>query len=310
MMTKKLWTLLCGALLLVAAGCKEEAVAPPAQPPAQPTAPTPAAPAAAPNAPGAPASAPTSGAAVDPSQAPQMPAAGLTGKVVETMNASGYTYMNVQAGQSSLWVASSPVEVKVGDTVDVPPGLIMTNFTSKSLNRTFPQIFFVNGVRVNGQGAMPVPPPMPAGVPMDGLHGDGQPASAPGSEPSSAAAGAPNDRTSSPQLDLTGIIRAEGGQTVAELHRDAEKLNGKPIKVRGKVIKFLGGIMGRNWLHIQDGTGSAADGSHDLTVTSEFPFKRGDTVVVEGTLTTNKDFGQGYFYKLIVENGKIAIENQ
>lgn len=304
----KFWTrLLCGVALAAAlgAGCKEEATAPA---PKAPEATTPAQKVAPPagqaaSRPAGQAGSAPAGAQLAPGQTAQIPPTGLTGKVTETMESAGYTYIKVQAGSSHLWVASSPVQVKVGDTVDVPPGLIMTNFTSKSLNRTFPQIFFVNGVRVNGQGAMPVPPPMPTSGAAS------QPSGAqPGGEPTSQAAGMPNDRNTAPQIDLQDVKRAEGGQTVAELHSRSKELTGKPIKVRGKVVKYLAGIMGKNWLHVQDGSGDAAQGTHDLTVTTSLPFRRGDTVVVEGKLSTDKDFGQGYFYKVIVEDAVIAIE--
>jgi hypothetical protein len=109
-------------------------------------------------------------------------------------------------------------------------------------------------------------------------------------------------------VDLTGITKLEGGMTIAEIYQNRATLNGKPVKLRGKVVKYSAGIMGRNWLHIQDGTGAAQDGTHDLTVTSAFPYKVGDTVLVDGNVTTDKDFGQGYFYPLILEYPKVSVE--
>ncbi len=312
MKLRLLITLLTSSLLLTASACEEEtAPVTPTAAQGKTKAPTPVAkkgPA------GKPASAPSSakgkpGPKMAAGTVPQIPKDGLRGQATEILSSGGYLYIHVKAGKSTLWVATDPTQVKVGDTVDVPPGLLMTNFTSKTLNRTFPQIFFVNGIRVNGKGAMPVPPPMPKAGATSAPGG--APASAPASAPSAPGAGAKSgdkQHTSAPAVQLDGIKRAEGGQTVAEIYRNSKELSGKPIKVRGKVVKYLSGIMGRNWLHIQDGTGDPATGSHDLTVTTDLPFRRNDTVVVEGILTTDKDFGQGYFYKLIVEKGKIATE--
>lgn len=71
----------------------------------------------------------------------------ITGTVVETMDAGGYTYLQIDSGNDmKTWVAISQAEVKVGETVTVPGGMVMQNFTSKSLNRTFPVIIFAGGV--------------------------------------------------------------------------------------------------------------------------------------------------------------------
>ncbi|MGW8313899.1 MAG: nucleotide-binding protein, partial [Desulfuromonadales bacterium] len=77
-------------------------------------------------------------------------------------------------------------------------------------------------------------------------------------------------------------------------------------KVRGKVVKFSPQIMGKNWIHIQDGTGEA--GSNDLTVTTNTTANVGDTVVISGTLTADKDFGYGYQYSVLVEDAEVATE--
>ena len=95
------------------------------------------------------------------------------------------------------------------------------------------------------------------------------------------------------EVDLSGIAKAEGGKTVAEVFAEKDALAGKPVTVRGKVVKVNAGIMGKNWLHVRDGSG--AEGTNDLTVTTaaELP-ALGATVVVIGPVTLNKDFGMGY----------------
>ena len=82
-------------------------------------------------------------------------------------------------------------------------------------------------------------------------------------------------------------------------------LKDKPVLVRGRIVKFNGGIMGKNWIHLRDGTGSAADASDDLLVTTAGQATVGDVVTVSGVVRTDKDFGSGYFYKVLVEDATL-----
>lgn len=70
-------------------------------------------------------------------------AAGHTGKVLETMNSAGYTYIRFQqADGMEKWAAVTEAKVAVGDTISVSESMVMTDFTSKTLKRTFPKIIF------------------------------------------------------------------------------------------------------------------------------------------------------------------------
>jgi len=110
------------------------------------------------------------------------------------------------------------------------------------------------------------------------------------------------------EVDLAGIAKAEGGKTVAEVFAEKDALGGQKVAVRGKVVKVNANIMGRNWLHVRDGSG--AEGTNDLTVTTPgFVPDVGDLVLVTGTVALNKDFGMGYSYDLIVEDAEVAIED-
>jgi hypothetical protein len=99
---------------------------------------------------------------------------------------------------------------------------------------------------------------------------------------------------------------AENGYTVAELFAKRASLNKQKVTVRGKVVKVNPEIMGRNWLHIQDGTGDPSNNTHDLVVTSADIANIGDIISVEGTLAADKDFGFGYRYDVIVENAVLT----
>jgi hypothetical protein len=109
-------------------------------------------------------------------------------------------------------------------------------------------------------------------------------------------------------VDVSGITKAEGGMTVAEVFAGKEQLAGKPVTLRGKVVKSNSGIMGKNWIHVRDGSG--AEGTNDLTVTTMTAQPNvGDTVLVTGPLVLNKDFGMGYQYDVIVEDADVKIES-
>ncbi len=219
----------------------------------------------------------------------KMAKAVAAGKVVETMDVDKYTYVQVDTGTEKIWAAAPKCVVKVGDQLVIPEGMPMTNYHSKTLDRDFDLIYFVTefqsgtGSPVAGEGAA-TGSEMPAGHP-----------------PMTGAAAPPN-------VDLSGLVKPEGGLTVAEIHAGKAELGDKEVTLRGKVVKYNAQIMSKNWLHVQDGSGDAAAGTNDLTVTTDVPAKVGDTVLVTGVLHLDKDFGFGYKYGVIVEDAKVVVE--
>ena len=109
-----------------------------------------------------------------------------------------------------------------------------------------------------------------------------------------------------PQAQLA-IDKAEGENAlrVTEIFAQAQALNGKSVRVRGKVMKNSRMIMGRNWLHLQDGTGDATKQEHDLVVTTTDEAQEGAVVTVEGVVAADRDFGAGYRYRVLLENAKV-----
>jgi len=207
-------------------------------------------------------------------------AADLTGKATETMDAASYTYVLIETGSQKSWAAAPQFAVKVGDTVTISDVMPMRNYESKTLKRTFDLVYFTGDVKVNG-----LPPRAPAPKPAARPPGQAKAPAAP---------------------DLTGITRAENGQTVAEIITGKAKFAGQPIAVRGRVVKFNAAILGKNWLHLRDGSGGA--GTNDLTVTTAATVKVGDLVLVTGKLSTDRDFGGGYTYAVIVEDATVAAQ--
>lgn len=109
-------------------------------------------------------------------------------------------------------------------------------------------------------------------------------------------------------VDLSGIARAEGGKTIAEVFAEKDQLAGQRVVIRGKIVKTNPRIMGKNWLHVRDGSG--AEGSNDLTVTTVGTAPMvGDTVLVNGTVVLNKDFGMGYTYDVLIEDAEVTVES-
>jgi hypothetical protein len=107
-------------------------------------------------------------------------------------------------------------------------------------------------------------------------------------------------------ISYEGIGKADGGMTVAEIFSGRSGLGGAEVTVRGKVVKFSPMIMGKNWIHLQDGTDH--EGANDLTITTSAQAAKGDTVLVRGLVTLDKDFGAGYRYDLIIEDADVTVE--
>ena len=111
----------------------------------------------------------------------------------------------------------------------------------------------------------------------------------------------------SADVDLSGIAKADSGQTAAEIFAARDQFQGRTVMVRGKVVKVNADIMGKNWLHVRDGSGE--DGTNDLTVTTTGVLPEvGDTVVVTGPLGLNRDFGMNYKYPVIIEDAEVTVE--
>jgi hypothetical protein len=214
-------------------------------------------------------------------QAAEAPSASVTGKVLEVKNVDSYTYLRLDTPNGELWAAVMTTKVKKGSTVTIENGVVMSNFYSKSLKKTFPQVLFGSlagsaAVGASGGRAMGSAYPL---VPTKKLE----------------------------KINDAPVAKASGAnsQTVAEIIAKSSELKDKPVLLRGKVVKFNGGIMGKNWLHLRDGSGSADNDTNDILVTSAAEAKVGDVVTVKGTIRTDKDFGAGYAYKVLIEDATL-----
>ena len=202
----------------------------------------------------------------------------LKGVVLEVKDTDSYTYLRLKTADGETWAAVGKATVAKGAQVTIENPQVMTNFPSKSLNRTFDKIVF-GSLAGAGGGA-------PAGGGVASMH-SGKP----------QAVDAANVK----------VAKATGpeAKTVAEIVNGRTALKDKAVVVRGKVVKFTAGVMGKNWVHLRDGTGSAADNTNDVLVTTKDETRVGDVVVAKGIVRTDVDLGSGYAYKVLVEEAKL-----
>jgi len=219
------------------------------------------------------------------------------------MDASGYTYINVETETGEKWIAVNQSAVEVGEEITFMDGMVMQNFFSKALDRTFPEIVFSSGL-VGAGAATPQMPPAGTGAESfsQALTSEGGQAPAPELNLKSGS-----QKAVVPFAEIK-VEKAPGDNsyTIEEIFSKAAELNGKTVIVKGKVIKVSPRIMGRNWIHLQDGTGSPEENTHDLVITtSQEAGADWDIITMEGVLAANKDFGSGYSYSVIIEEASL-----
>ena len=196
------------------------------------------------------------------------------GIVEEILEVASYTYAKVDDDGNMVWVAAPKQKVEIGKTYYIKGAMEMKNFRSEELDRTFDSVLFVQELSIEPY-----------------LIAESTPAAMP-----------PGSKKSIGDKSDVSVEPADGGITIAELFQNKSDHADKMVKIRGKVVKFNAGIMGRNWVHIQDGTDF--EGQYDLTFTTEDVFEVGTIVEVEGAVALDKDFGYGYKYDVLLENSK------
>lgn len=258
------------------------------------------------SAPAAPAAAPAASASGVVPAAPEPALTSVSGTVLETMDASDYTYMRLKTPGGEVWTAVNKSKVAKGDSVTVVNAMTMDGFTSKTLNRTFDKILF--GVLAGPGGVPPAGAARAAAAALPMVSDHPPTAGTTGGETPQQMAAQHGQAASGPDdVPDVKVPKAEGpnARTVSELWAQRAALKGKEVVVKAKVVKVTASVMGRNWLHVRDGSGSKAAKDNDLAVTTEASAKVGDVVTVTGVVSVDKDFGAGYAYPVIVENAKL-----
>lgn len=201
-------------------------------------------------------------------------------EVSEVIQASNYTYLKVKENSDEKWMAVTKQDIRIGDVYYYEGALQMTNFHSKDLDRTFEEVYFIS--QISKKPSM-----------MDKLENMGGSA-----EPKHSG------KIETKQKSAIKLEKSDSEMTIAEVFANRDKYSGKEIEIRGVVVKVNKEIMGRNWIHIQDGTSS--DGKFDLTITSQDLAQVNEEVTFKGVITLEKDFGAGYFYDVIMEDASLT----
>lgn len=200
-------------------------------------------------------------------------------EVSEVIQGNTYSYLKVKENAMDRWIAVSHQEVAPGEVYYYDDALQMTNFHSKEIDRTFDVIYFVNMISKT-----------PIGQPGGAMMGGGMPEGHGG-------------KVAAKSLEVE-IEKADGETTIADVYTKRTDLTSKEFEIRGIVVKVNDQVMGKNWVHIQDGTSNG--GNFDLTITTQANVEVGSEVVFKGKLTLEKDFGAGYFYDVIMEDASLV----
>ena len=195
-------------------------------------------------------------------------------KVKEVLQTSSYTYLFVNENNKDYWIAVGKADVKVNDHLYYQEALVMKDFKSEELDRTFDQILFVENI-----GGMKL---KNDSMPNDSLH---------------------QQVLVQEKKPVINVDIAPNGIRIAELMKNRENYANKKVVIRGQVVKINANIMDRNWVHLKDGTSHS--GKSDLTFTTLEEVNIGDVVTFEGTVAIEKEYGAGYVYPLIVEDAKL-----
>lgn len=203
----------------------------------------------------------------------------LSGEITEVLQTPSYTYLKLKKDNSEKWIAVTKREAEAGQTIYYEAGMEMKNFESKTLNRTFPSVWFVSkaGFEKNETATA-------TAHSMMNPHKK-------------------NMRKSSAQASVN-ITKNSNEISIADLYKNPKKFEGKIIQIKGQVTKFNANILDKNWIHIQDGT--EFNKKYDLTITTAETVNIRDVVTFKGKIILNKDFGAGYRYDIIMEE---AVKN-
>ncbi len=228
----------------------------------------------------------------DAAQNGSQPGANFTGKILETTNSGGYSYLKLEtADKKTVWVAITEANLKVGDSVDFVTSIEMKGFQSKTLKKTFDSILF---------GQLKTP-----GAAVDGAPAPAGAKSGAGTAAAPAHMGNANQEPPKPvdAAALKSVKKASGSGAVdvATIYQKKDKLKGTVISINGVVTKVTEGVMGKTWIHLQDASGS----EKDLTITSLQTTKIGAKINASGKLAVDQDLGSGYHFPVLLENAAL-----
>ncbi len=240
-------------------------------------------------------------------EAPAEPSDGaIEGTVREAFDVAGYTYLRLEDAGVETWAAVSKATIAVGSRVTIVDAARMTDFHSASLKRTFPVIYFGNLAGGAGAGSAGELPPGHPDIGAADLATALNGASPHGASPHGASPHGASPHGAAATVDTANVSvpKASGpnARTIAELFADRAKLNGKQVRVQGRIVKATR-VQGVTYYRLRDGS-STDPASAELVVSSSAERKVGDTVTFEGTPGVDVDIGIGVKYALMLQNAR------
>jgi len=202
--------------------------------------------------------------------------------VNEVLPAARYVYLKVLEGKEQFWIATRKQEVEKGEVYFYRRPLLKTNFESKEYNRVFDTIYLISNL-----------------VAEDHSKHAGQ---LPPNTASTSSAPKTNPQKENIPTHTDNIVEHKGTLKIAELVKDPKKYEGHSVQISGKCVKTNPNIMDLNWIHIQDGSKD----DFDMVITSSTFIPEGTTVTMRAVVSLDRDFGAGYKYDLILENGTLV----
>jgi hypothetical protein len=234
----------------------------------------------------------------------------VSGEVLELIDVPNYSYIRVgKKGTEGVWAAVPTSKIAVGAPARVVGAMKMSNFQSTALKRTFPEIYFGTlAGQAAGHATTPPSGPNPHGGDGADPHASGADPHASGAAPQGANPHQGQEMPAAGAVEVKSAPKATGpdGRTIGEVYAQRAQLGGKTVRVRGTVVKATNGVMGKNYVHLRDGSGDASAQTNDLTITTADDCKVGDVVMLEGKLATDIDIGSGYKFPTILQEAKIV----
>jgi len=217
------------------------------------------------------------------------------GKILEIKPAMGYKYLKIDENGTQVWVAIANAPVAVGDKIGYDKKTMMTDFQSKTLNQTFKEIFFASDIYLPQK--VQKPKSMKAMLGLSTAKKDPHAGLGRGISPVKE------------ELTAAKAFVKKDAYTVEEIHMWRKELKDQSISIKGSVFKVSRNIMKLDWVHIGDGTGNEKKLTDDLVFTAtNTTLKQGDKVIAKGKIIVDKDFGYGYFYKVIIQDASFQVQ--
>ena len=198
--------------------------------------------------------------------------------IKELLPTPKYIYARVKEGEQLYWIATQKQDLEIGTPYLYNESLLKTQFESKEFDRVFDTIFLVTTLV-----------PKDHGIIEGTFHG---------SQNSTKKITVIKDAIAKQDsaAKFMGVVR------ISDLVIDPGKYEGNEVVISGECIKINANILDRNWLHMKDGSKD----DYDLVITSEEQVPKDTKISVRGIVRVNADFGSGYSYPILIENGRLV----